>query len=336
VREGNYFLSVRTRSALLRARELFGQAITFDAQWPDAFIGLSDAHATLATTGRGPKVDDVRSLMAAAEHAAHLAVALDGRSAAALIRRALARFALGDIDGFRADGRMAMALDSTDPQTQALIGSWWRWNGGPLDSAWKYKQRAERLQPYDVQAIIDGAHLLRCANDSVTELAELERALSMEPRRSVPLRDYADVLARFGRWEKAEAAWIWSVDTLLAQRVVKRVQSLHGEMRWRGLVREEGVANLEMLRRRAAGSPADKRYPWIEAFEATGQRDSAVQVLGTWIASRESKTSFTGFCRPGLHNFVRDPRVQQLVRASHWPLAEFDTLRVWHLDLARP
>jgi hypothetical protein len=181
------------------------------------------------------------------------------------------------------------------------------------------------LAPYDVQNIINASHLLRCTTDSVAELAEIQRALSLEPQRRVALRDLADALARFGRYDESAEAWRKSTSPERARRILASASTLSGAARWETIEREEARMTLADLRDSVRTSDL-QRFVWLEAFEKSGQRDSALGVLKAWIKSGEPKTSFTGFCRPGLRRFVHDPTVQRLVRTSHWPLAEFDTL----------
>src|SRR5262245_19483638 len=95
--------------------------------------------------------------------------------------------------------------------------------------------------------IIDGAHLLRRANDTVGELSELHRASSLEPNKKDLLRDLADLLPRFGRYDEGLDAWRRAAGSERAEQILSRLKGQQGAVRWAAVTREDALLNLQTL-----------------------------------------------------------------------------------------
>ncbi|MES3035309.1 MAG: protein kinase [Gemmatimonadota bacterium] len=309
-----------------RILTLFLRASELDPRWYRPFVGLSDFMGIGLVVQAGTRSDPSRASAAVQYGSAALARAGASPTArsAALIRRALPRFLLGDTTGSRADAQLAASLDSTDFQTQSLIGSWFRWTG-QLDSAWKYKVRAQRLAPWNAQQLNSLATLQRCAGNFREEVALLTRAVELQPQRE-HLFWWSHALAASGRFDDAMAAWERATPPGEVRAIRARTGNARGEARWR--LTQAEVSRMRLARLRASSAPRRLSMEWIESFEGVGQRDSARAVLADWIKSGAPKLSFQRFCMHPLDAFRRDAQVQAMVRASRWPLAEFDMTRM--------
>ncbi|MBK8249652.1 MAG: protein kinase [Gemmatimonadetes bacterium] len=312
-----------------RVQALYSSASSLDPGWYRPFIGLSDYMGIAIVAQAGTRMDSSRASMA--EYYGQLAlthaVASPAALAAARIRLALPRFLLGKVAESMSDAHIAASLDSTDYHTQSLIGAWFKWSG-QLDSAWKYKARSQRLAPWNAAELVGLAALQRCAGNRHEELELLTRAVDLLPNRE-RLVWLAEALAAAGRFDDAVAALERATpDEIRALRA--RAGTKNGIAQWRLIREHQARARLARLNAQGA-SPRRLMMEWIEAFEGTGQRDSATAVLAEWITSGAPKLSLQRFCIHPLDAFRRDTRVQALVRASSWPLAEFDTVRMREL-----
>ncbi len=309
-----------------RILELFSKASELDPQWYRPFVGMSDyaGRRLVAQAGTRSDMSGASAAVRYGEMALERAGASPVARSAALIRSALPRFLLGDLAASRADAQLAASLDSTDFQTQSLIGAWFMWSG-QLDSAWKYKSRAQRLAPWNAGELASLAMLQRCAGNATQENQLLARAIELQPRRETLLRRAA-ALAAAGEFDSALVVWERATPVDEVRAIRARTGSARGETQWRRT--QELHARMRLDRLRAQAPPRRLYLEWIESFWGTGQRDSARAVLSEWINSGTPKLSLQRFCIHALDDFRRDAQVLALVRASAWPLAEFDAERM--------
>ena len=312
-----WLLGRRSRDELLKARELYTQALEIDPEWSDLWRGLAAANGSLAYR----HFVDYRTGFIESEHAASEAIARAPADGAAYIERAMARVGLGDRVGARADVLRAEALtDTTDFHMQSLIGTWWQWDGVSLDSALYYTERARRLAPWDRQVAINVMQIVGCM-DSVRTLAAARHVLDMDGNEREALETYAWTLAQFGRWDEATRAYEQLYARWVAKGASAQARALSGEARFRATVRELRLAVYHQQRLQPPATP-----PLLEArialYEDLGMRDSAIAALNS-VRDEEDAHHANMMCAPNLREFRRDPRVLAIVRKRGWPLAEF-------------
>ncbi|MGH7552965.1 MAG: BTAD domain-containing putative transcriptional regulator, partial [Longimicrobiales bacterium] len=309
-----WLLGTRSPDELFKARDLYNEALEHDPQWQEPWLGLARVYGVLA----GANVIDYRNGFRASEHAANEALLRAPDDPRALIERGMARFHLGDRAGAEADARRAATLDSTDFHMQSLIGTWWKWSGGPIDSALVYKRRAQRLAPWDRAVATQLVELVECTFDSKATLAEARRALDVYPDAPNALETYAWALADLGRWDEATSAYERRYAEQVAAGVTSEAHRLMGEARFRAVVRalRSGQHRQQLLH------PPRSQFGRIGLFEDLGKRDSSLAVLASVVDSVHAHRAYS-MCAPNFRSLRADPRVLAIYKQRGWPLSEF-------------
>jgi DNA-binding SARP family transcriptional activator len=313
-----WLLSRRTRSELLKARDLYTRALELDPEWAELWLGLARANGAAAYRG----FIEYRTGLRASEHAADEALRRAPDDPRPLVERSLARFQLGDDpQGAEADAKRAAALDSTDWYMQSLIGTWWQWSGGSLDSALFYTRRAERLAPWDRQVALNVLEIVGCMPDSELMLRAARHALDFDPNEPQALEALAWTLARFGRWDEATEVYRRRYPAFVAAGVASEAARLSGEARFRGTVRLLRMAAYQEQRRHPPPAPPllENR---IALFEDLGWRDSSLGTLAAVVDSLDVHHA-NMMCGPNLRGFRHDRRALAIVKARGWALGEF-------------
>jgi len=225
--DSTYWAYLRGRQAMTagldpaRAVAAFGEAVRFDPSYAPAWAGLAEAHAAELLAGTRPPAEPAEAARAAAERA----LALDGRSARALLARGMVRLTYDRAWAEAGDDlRRAAALDPSDPEPahwrshlflaqrlvdSSLAASAVAMSLSPFDPArrvhlaWHYAMAgADTLaasllagMALDSSMLATDLHLpllLEIAGDSASALAALRQALAAAPGRH-------DILAELAR-----------------------------------------------------------------------------------------------------------------------------------------
>ena len=312
-----WLLSRRSRSEMLRSRDLYTKALEIDPEWEDLWLGLARVDGGLAYRN----FIDFRTGMLASEQAADEALQRAPNDGRALIERSLARFQLGDRAGAVADARRAEVFDTTDARMQSLIGTWWQWSGDHLDSALFYTRRAERLAPWDRQIHVNILQIVGCMPDSALTLREAKNVLDIDPHEPEALETLAWTLTRFGRWDEAASVYQQRYAAWVPRDLGRRIGALTGEARFRATVRAIREAMYaDQLKHPPPTIPLLETR--IALFEDVGMRDSSLAALSSVVDSLDAHHA-NMMCAPNLRAFRDDPRTRAIVRRRGWVAAEF-------------
>jgi len=200
---GRFHWEKRDGPSLLRARQYFGDAIARDSSFAEAYAGFADAtnaYVLLFGTESG------RVAGAPAITAARRAIELDGTLAAA---HAALGFALTffDWDWAGADSALARAIE-LDPE-YGPARYWYtqlRWvEDRPLD-ALEHARHGIAVDPLSGVAHLAYARTLRLLGRTEESVAELMRAIELQPNLWVPYVDLAEYHAQARKPERAAAA----------------------------------------------------------------------------------------------------------------------------------
>ncbi|MGA7524472.1 MAG: hypothetical protein WBW84_18615 [Acidobacteriaceae bacterium] len=173
--QARYFWNLRTADSLLKAMDLYHQAIVKDPAYADAYAGLAETYDLLPQFGRGKLDEDLGK----AEDFADRAIRMDPNIPAAHRAKAFAVFFRDwDISGSDAEFRRALVLDPNSAQTHQWYASTLL---NRLDGAECVQQidEALRLDPTSAAIATDDA-MMRAEfgvdeKASISELEELQR-----------------------------------------------------------------------------------------------------------------------------------------------------------------
>jgi serine/threonine protein kinase/Tfp pilus assembly protein PilF len=268
--KGRFFWNKRTSSDLKTAIQYFNQAIEKDPRYALAYAGLADAYALLTAYGAAPVSESIPKAEAAA--------------------------------------KKALELDDTLAEAHTSLGLLFFYNFD-FQSATKEFERAIALNPnYATAHHWHGLGPLRCVGDSDKAIAELKRALQLDPLSLIINADLGAGLVTSRRYDEAitqlrktiamDSHFYYAYLNLgkalqlngqLDEAVTdyKKASALNDDSLVLGLLaqgyaklgqREEALKTLEQLQQRAT-----QRYVWNYTFAlvhiALGENDKAIDFL---------------------------------------------------------
>jgi eukaryotic-like serine/threonine-protein kinase len=234
--KGRFFWNKRTSSDLKTAIQYFDQAIEKDPNYALAYAGLADAHALLT----GYSAASVSESFPRAEAAAKKALALDDSLAEAHTPLGLLLFYNRDFQGATKEFERAIALNPN----YATAHHWY------------------------------GLGPLRCVGDSGKAIAELKRALQLDPLSLVINADLGVALVTARRYDKAIAQLRKTIEMdpyfYYAHYNLGKALQLNGQL-------DEAVTEYK----KAAALNDDPLVVGLlaQAYAKLGQRDEALKTL---------------------------------------------------------
>jgi serine/threonine-protein kinase len=189
--KGRYYWNIRSPDALLKAIQLFEDAIALDAEYALAYAGLADAHLMAANYGPSTPAEAYRKARAAALKA----IQLDDKLAEAHASLALLEWiANWDWDSAEREFQRALALGSAYATTHHWYSMFLAFMGNP-EGAIAEINRALVMDP--VSHIINsaGALILYCAEEYDAAIGQSLKTLDMKtdfvPAYTVIAKAYA-------------------------------------------------------------------------------------------------------------------------------------------------
>lgn len=241
MRARHYFDQRNTKS-LLRARDLYLEAIEHDPAMAEAYAGLATAYGAFGFYGVMPVPAAFERARAAANHALQLDPGTS-RAIANLAHEQGVRF--WRWDEAERGLRDAVRLEPWQASNWMLLGTQMRVRGR-FDEALMAYRTARDLDPLTPHYPYQIAHAFQCAGEPDSALASLRDAISLGTSYPAAHNSAASVLARVGRYDDAIAewriAWRQSGDTALL-RTLEGVRGKAGFDRfWLQLARRELAA----------------------------------------------------------------------------------------------
>jgi tetratricopeptide (TPR) repeat protein len=302
--KGRFFWNKRTSSDLKTAIQYFNQAIEKDPRYALAYAGLADAYALLTAYGATP----VSESLPRAEAAAKKALELDDSLAEAHTSLGLLLFYNFDFQGATKEFERAIALSPNYATAH-------HWSGlGPL----------------------------RCLGDSDKAIAELKRALQLDPLSLiinadlgaglVTARRYDEAIAQLRKTIEMDSHFYYAYFNLgkalqlngqLNEAVTeyKKAAALNDDSLVLGLLaqgyaklgqRDEALKTLEQLQQTAT-----RRYVWNYTFAlvhiALGENDKAIDFLERDYREHADYELALIKVDPMLDSLRGDPRFEALV-----------------------
>ncbi|MFQ5890838.1 MAG: hypothetical protein ACE5JR_12400, partial [Gemmatimonadota bacterium] len=282
---GRFLWGKRTKESMERAVEYLTQAIGRDPSFAEAWVGLSDVYAVLATYGYWP----LDSALVPAKEAAERAVQLDDELAAAHVSLGHVR-AIADQDwqGAVNDLRRAIALDPGEANAHHWLGHVLLVGDGRLEESIREKRLAARLDPLTPMYSVSLAKRLVSARHYEEASEWYERALELDPNFRVSQQGFGRML--LGRalaqpeaeaLEEAvralEAAMKTGRDSVFVMPDLASAFAVAGnEARAREIIRQAqmmGSRPIDIGLAYAALGNADSAFAWLERqpFGASGE-----------------------------------------------------------------
>jgi TolB-like protein/Tfp pilus assembly protein PilF len=268
--KGRFFWNKRTSSDLKTAIQYFDQAIAKDPNYALAYAGLADAHALLT----GYSAASVSESFPQAEAAAKKALALDDSLAEAHTPLGLLLFYNRDFQGATKEFERAIALNANYATAHHWYGL------GPLrclgdhDKAIAELKRALQLDPLSLVINADLGVALVTARRYDKAIAQLRKAIEMDPYFYYAHYNLGKALQLNGQLEEAVTEY-------------KKAAALNDDPLVLGLLaqgyaklgqRDEALKTLEQLQQTAT-----RRYVWNYTFAVVhvgfGENDKAIDVL---------------------------------------------------------
>jgi len=299
---GRYLWYRRREGDMMRAMELYQQAIEKDPAFPDPRVGLADALNVLgAYNYMDPRVAYARALQVVEE-----ALVIDPELAAAYaVRGFIGSYHRFDWEGSERDYRRAIELDPSSAPTRC-------WYAGLLNIMGRHAEGAEQarkavaLEP--MSPLILGLAGYNITFENVAEgLAHQTRAVEIDPNHPVASSFLAGVLIeRLAAYEQAMP----HIEHALAGGVKLAFGLALFALTKTG--QTERLAEIEAAI--AAMQPSELTPIWIEVFRAAGQsdRDAYLEALARAVENGEYASFNIAIW--SYSDFVRDdPRFHALL-----------------------
>jgi eukaryotic-like serine/threonine-protein kinase len=268
--KGRFFWNKRTSSDLKTAIQYFNQAIEKDPGYALAYAGLADAYALLTGYGAGP----VSESFPRAEAAAKKALELDDSLAEAHTSLGLLLFYNLDFQGATKELERAIALNPNYATAHHWYGLGPLRCVGDFDKAIAELKRALQLDPLSLIINADLGAGLVTARRYDEAIAQLRKTIEMDPYFYYAYLNLGKALQLNGQLDEAVTEY-------------KKAAALNDDPLVLGLLaqgyaklgqREEALKTLEQLQQTAT-----RRYVWSYTFAfvhiALGEKDKAIDVL---------------------------------------------------------
>src|SRR5882724_12016625 len=268
--KGRYFWNKRTSSDLKTAIQYFGQAIENDPSYALAYAGLADAYALLTAYGATP----VSEALPRAEVTAKKALELDDSLAEAHTSLGLLLFYNLDFQGSTKEFERAIALNPNYATAHHWYGLGPLRCIGDFDKAIAELNRALQLDPLSLIINADLGVGLMTARRYDKGIAQLRKTIEMDPYFYYAYLNLGKALQLNGQLDEAVTEY-------------KKAAALNDDPLVLGLLaqgyaklgqRDEALKTLEQLQQTAS-----RRYVWNYTFAlvhiARGENDKAIDYL---------------------------------------------------------
>jgi TolB-like protein/Flp pilus assembly protein TadD len=301
--KGRFYWNKRTRAALEKAMEFFGQAIEADSRYALAYAGLAESQLLLCAFGAFSPQKAEAPIMAAAGKA----LELDGRLASAHTAIAFLRQLRWNWTGARDEFRRALELDPSDATTH-------NWYANHLAALGKFEEaiieakQAVELDPLSLTWNFGVGHMLYLARRYDEAIAQARRTIEMDEHYP------------FGYWllglaaeQKGETArWVASIEQadrlsggfLFTTSLLGRAYAVTGRI-------EEAEEILDRFARRSENEYVSPAFLGL-VQAALGDRDGAFESLRQ-SAEEGSYVLFFAKVSPIFDDLRDDPRFAKLL-----------------------
>ena len=305
---GRYFWNLRDREGFRKAIEYFEQAIARDSVYAQAWAGLGDAYSLTGGFGYLAPAE----AFARARAAANRALALDSTLADA-------HTALGFIHLFydwdwraaRERLEQAIALDPRYGEARLFHG-WYFLAVNRLDDAVRELRETVADEPVSLILNTRLGSMLMFAGRTDEAIAQLNRALELDPGYRLAHLDLARMYAARGDYAKALEEWGKTADYVgsYGAGVFGFILASAGR-------RADATAEIRRLQSDTV-EPYANALPIAQIYAALGDRDHAFMWLDRAYADRNWSLYF---CRvdPLLQSLHDDPRWATFVRRMNFP-----------------
>ncbi len=268
--KGRFFWNKRTRSDLKTAIQYFDEAIEKDPGYALAYAGLADAYAILTAYGAAP----VSESFPRAQAAAKKALELDDSLAEAHTSLGLLLFYVFDFQGTTKEFERAIALDPNYATAHHWYGLGPLRCVGDFDKAIAELNRALQLDPLSLIVNADLGAGLVTARHYDKGIAQLRKTIEMDPYFYYAHLHLGKALQLNGQLDEAmteyKKAAALNDDPLVVGLIAQGYAKL-GQ-------RDEALKTLEQLQQIAT-----QRYVWNYTFAlvhiALGENDKAIDFL---------------------------------------------------------
>ena len=303
---GRYFYNKWTPEGFGKAIEFFQKAIDKDPAFASAYAGLGDAYGAAAYYGYVPP----HEAMPRANFAASRAIEIDpGLSEAHATLGLTAMFHRWD--WALAERELARAIE-LDPKlaTNHVYHSLFLLSQGQLPEALEAARRAEQLDPLSLLAVTGVAWNLFFSGDLDGAVAQIYRALALDPEFPEALgmlARVAEVRGQFAEAAERLRAWLKAVGLAPGGADVVSEGFRHGGLTgyWR--------AYLDVLERDEVGCP-QFAYARAAIQAKLGNADAVFHALEECLAERLGMMVFIKI-DPAFASYRTDPRFQRLLKS---------------------
>ena len=305
---GNDPLLLRSDSGLRTGIEYLDRAIALEPSYAQAYGAMAYLCATVAWSADRFCGGPPRHVPPATS-AAHEAVALNDRLAAAHRDLGYVKMTGYDLTAATAELERAVALDPRTREAREDLAKAYEWSGRPNDAVTQ-TQLAVRAEPASASARAELGSALYFARRYDEALSQLAHVANLQPplRRAPMTR--AQIYASQGRWP--EAITLLVADTLTQSRA----RGLLGFALARSGARAKALDILRPIARTAADS--GHAFEVAEIYAGLGELDLAFRWLDRAFEDYSLSPSIMGPLFDGVRD---DPRFARIRQRLHHPAA---------------
>lgn len=303
--QGRFYWNKREEKDFRKAVEYFNQAIALDTNYVQAYAGLADTYALLATYGFMPPSEG----MTKAREFARQALSLDEALAEPHAALGVTLLSYGyDFAGAEREYRRAIELNPNYLTAHQWYGEMLT-SVGRFDEAAAEYRRALEIDPLSLPVNWEYGRFFYYARRYDEAIAQHGKVLELDAGFSVAHRTLAEVYRVKGDYAKAAEEHAKAFELSGEPQIAALIREAFAEDGWNGYLRLVTAEN----------SPLKMRHAIIaRAYLELGEKDKAFAELNKAYENRESPMQWLKV-EPQFDPLRDDPRFQELLRKVGFP-----------------